>query len=187
MQWLSIDTELFLFINGHYTSFTDELMWHASQWYSWIPLYIYFIYNLYTTNTTTQLLRKVVVVLVCIALSDYVASGIIKHYVMRLRPSHEPMLLTQVHAVHAYVGGLYGFVSSHAANTIAMLICAILLLKKNNWLVLLCVVYVVLTGYSRIYLGVHYPLDIVGGWCVGIVVATLVIKLAHCKQWITTQ
>ncbi len=117
--------------------------------------------------------------------ADVLASGVLKPLVARLRPTHNSLLSGQVHVVHNYVGGLYGFVSSHAANSMVLLVSSILVLKNNYLLVSLCVLYVAVTAYSRIYLGVHYPLDVLGGWIVGALVSGTIITLAKYRRWVS--
>ena len=111
-----------------------------------------------------------------VGLSDFVSSGLIKPWVCRLRPTHEPALAGMVHLVNGYTGGMYGFVSSHAANTMA---CALLfsLLYKNKYATIGLILWVALNCYSRMYLGVHYPGDIIGGLLVGALLAVLVYAL----------
>jgi len=102
--------------------------------------------------------------------ADYISSGIIKHAVCRPRPTHEPALEGMLHIVRGYRGGMYGFVSSHAANTMA---CALLfsLIWRNKTATCGLMLWVAANCYSRMYLGVHYPLDIAGGLIVGSLVA----------------
>ncbi|MGM9809403.1 MAG: phosphatase PAP2 family protein [Paludibacteraceae bacterium] len=109
---------------------------------------------------------------VAVGMSDFVSSGVIKPWVCRLRPTHEPALAGMVHLVNGYTGGMYGFVSSHAANTMA---CALLfsLLYRNRYATVGLMLWVALNCYSRMYLGVHYPGDIIGGLLVGALLATL--------------
>lgn len=182
MYWPAFDTELLLYINQHHHSLLDVVLWHASQWWYWLPLYVYFIHQLSTTQPLPQVVRTIVIIMVCIASADFVASGVLKPLVLRLRPSHNPLLSGQLHIVHNYVGGLYGFVSSHAANSMVLLVSAILVLKNNYLLVVLCALYVAITAYSRMYLGVHYPLDVVGGWVVGATLSVAIITLAKHKH-----
>ena len=126
-----------------------------------------------------SLLRVLIVLAgfaVAVGLSDFVSSGLIKPWVCRLRPTHEPALAGMVHLVNGYTGGMYGFVSSHAANTMA---CALLfsLLYKNKYATIGLILWVALNCYSRMYLGVHYPGDIIGGLLVGALLAVLVYAL----------
>ena len=105
--------------------------------------------------------------------ADYISSGIIKHAVCRPRPTHEPALEGMLHIVRGYRGGAYGFVSSHAANTMA---CALLfsLIWRNKTATCALMLWVAANCYSRMYLGVHYPLDIAGGLIVGSLVVAVV-------------
>ena len=102
-------------------------------------------------------------------LSDWICSGVLKPLVCRLRPTHEPSI-DPIRLVHGYVGGLYGFCSSHAANTMSVAFLSGLLLR-NKYITPFLVLYVVLNCYSRMYLGVHYPSDIIAGLLVGALMA----------------
>ena len=111
-------------------------------------------------------------------LSDFICSGVLKPLVCRLRPTHEPAL-DPLHLVYGYTGGRYGFCSSHAANTMAvgMLFS---LLYKNNLATASLMAWVAFVSYSRMYLGVHYPSDIICGLAVGVLWAALVyLALSH--------
>lgn len=136
--------------------------------------------------------KHFLLILLCIALviliADQTASGLIKHLVERPRPSREDSGISEwIHIVYNYRGGHYGFVSSHAANTCGLALFVTLLLKKGlpqpvshegrhstSVICYLLAIYVLLTCYSRIYLGVHYPGDILGGLLVGIFSALLI-------------
>ena len=110
-------------------------------------------------------------------MTDQFTSGLMKPFFERLRPSHEPALEGMVHMVSGYSGGKYGFASSHAANTfgIAMFLSCLLKVEKPwiNWLFL----WAALVSYTRIYLGVHYPGDIIVGALIGVAFGWLVFKL----------
>ncbi len=111
-----------------------------------------------------------------IFLADRVSSGVFKPLFHRFRPSHEPTLEGLVHLVNGYAGGRYGFISSHAANTFGVATFLGLLMRSSRMTtVLFC--WACLSSYSRIYLGVHYPFDILAGATWGCIAGTSVYAL----------
>jgi len=172
----SLDTELFLFLNGKHNSFFDPIMYWASDKLFWIPFYI-LIAILIIKQYKKQSIPIFISIAVLILLSDQIASHLIKNAVARLRPSHEPALQGLVHLSEAGPGGAFGFVSSHAANAFALAAFLFFLLPKNfkrlKW-ILLC--WAILVSYSRIYNGVHYPSDVAVASVLGIFLAWLVLK-----------
>ena len=192
---ISLDQKWLLAINGWHAEWADVLMWYVSKSTTWLPLYALLVglvvyrfgiqWYLSTQNTSnyryTALLRVFIVLAgfaVAVGLSDFISSGIIKPWVCRLRPTHEPALAGMLHLVNGYTGGMYGFVSSHAANTMA---CALLfsLLYRNKYATVALMLWVALNCYSRMYLGVHYPGDIIGGLLVGTLIAGMTYAVAR--------
>ena len=181
-QLLHIDTEILLVINGWHAPWADTLMWIISAKATWIPLYLLLIGLLVRryrqpASTPIKWLQKVpacVVMIVVIALAvgaaDFIASGILKDWVARPRPSRVPELEGVLHLVNGYKSGQYGFVSSHAANTMAVALL-FSLIWRNKIATVGLMLWVAANCYSRMYLGVHYPLDILGGLMVGCLVA----------------
>ena len=181
-QLLHIDTEILLAINGWHAPWADTLMWIISAKATWIPLYVLLIGLLIwryrkPAMTGVKWLQRVpvcVVMIVMIAMAvgaaDFIASGILKDLVARPRPTRVPELEGVLHLVNGYRSGRYGFVSSHAANTMA---CALLfsLIWRNKIATCGLMLWVAANCYSRMYLGVHYPTDIMGGLVVGALVA----------------
>ena len=179
-----MDTELLLAINGWHAPWADRLMWIVSAKATWIPLYVLLIGLLVwryrkPAKTGVKWLQRVpacVVIIVVIAMAvgaaDFIASGILKELVARPRPTRVPELEGVLHLVNDYRSGQYGFVSSHAANTMA---CALLfsLIWRKKITTSLLMLWVAANCYSRMYLGVHYPLDILGGLMVGTLTALL--------------
>jgi undecaprenyl-diphosphatase len=163
-----MDTEIFLYLNGLHNSFMDAIMFWASDKLFWIPFYILIIIIIYKEYKKRSIYILTTIAIV-ITFCDQTASHIIKPLVKRLRPSHEPALQDLIHLSDAGPGGLYGFVSSHAANAFGLATFLILLLtKKYNGLKITLLFWAILVAYSRIYNGVHYPLDIVCGMLLGI-------------------
>ena len=181
---MHIDTEVLLAINGWHAPWADTLMWIVSAKATWIPLYLLLIGLLVwryrkPAKTGVKWLQRVpacVVMIVVIAMAvgaaDFIASGILKELVARPRPTRVPELEGVLHLVNDYRSGQYGFVSSHAANTMA---CALLfsLIWRKKITTSLLMLWVAANCYSRMYLGVHYPLDILGGLMVGTLTALL--------------
>lgn len=184
---IHIDQQWLLAINGWHSEWADMLMWYISKSTTWLPLYallvglIVYRFGILSPSLCREgrrgssLLRVLIILAgfaVAVGVSDFVSSGIIKPWVCRLRPTHEPALAGMLHLVNGYTGGLYGFVSSHAANTMA---CALLfaLLYRNKYATVGLMLWVALNCYSRMYLGVHYPADIIGGLAIGAMMAIL--------------
>lgn len=181
-QLIHIDTEILLAINGWHAPWADTLMWIISAKETWIPLYLLLIGLLvwrYHQPATTRVkwMQKVpacvlmiIVIGLAVGAADFIASGILKDWVARPRPSRVPELEGVLHLVNGYKSGRYGFVSSHAANTMACgLLFSLIWRKKITTCGLM--LWVTANCYSRMYLGVHYPLDILGGLIVGALVA----------------
>lgn len=180
MEYLnSLDTQLFLFLNGQHNAFFDPIMYWLSNRLFWIPLYLLIVF-LILRHYKIQGVVIVLFVGIVIALCDQTASHLIKNLVLRLRPSHEPTLVGLVHLSKAGPGGLYGFVSSHAANTFGLATFLTFVLDKRfNILKYWIFVWAVLVSYSRIYNGVHYPGDVIVAAGIGIFIGWVVSKLYY--------
>lgn len=168
-----MDIDILLWINGHYTAWLDTIMWYISKPITWLPLYALLIaFIALRCRNRKAVLLILLGFIVAVGLSDFTCSGVLKPLVCRLRPTHEPGL-DPLHLVNGYTGGLYGFCSSHAANTMAVALL-FSLLYRNKTATACLMVWVALNCYSRMYVGAHYPTDIICGLAVGALWALLV-------------
>lgn len=169
-----IDTAILLFINGMHCALFDYFMVLVSNRFTWIPFYAAFIFvmikNFHWKVTVATILAVALLVLLC----DQTASGLIKPLVGRLRPSNlDNSISSMVHVVDGYRGGRYGFPSSHSANSWGVAIFAMYLVR-NRKLSIFLALWATLVTYSRAYLGVHYPGDLLVGVLIGFVMASIV-------------
>ena len=154
-------------------------MWWMSNKLVWIPVYAYFVYLIIKFYKKKSLIIIVFVALL-ITLTDQVSVHLFKDVFLRLRPCHDPSMASFVHIVHDKCGGQFSFVSSHAANYFGIALFLILLLRQRvrniTWPLLLWVAGI---GYSRIYLGVHYPGDVIGGALLGSFLGYVMARLCQ--------
>ena len=172
---LQLDKELLLFINGINSPFWDNFFWFYTDTAIWIPFYILIAAAVIYRQNTKGLLTLLFIGLV-IVLCDQISSSIIKETVERLRPSHEPDLEGIVRLLHNKKSGKFGFISAHAANTFGLAMFTTLLFKKW-WYGIFIFIWAVLNSYSRIYMGLHYPGDILGGMILGLITGCLIFLL----------
>ncbi len=176
------DTDLFLWLNFDGGALLDKAMLFASGKLSWVPLYLFILYLVYRREGWRGVAIFLVGALAIVGLSDIVA-GVFKHtgplkallpeFPARLRPMHTPELEGIIHAISK--GGKYGTVSAHAATTLGVALWSICRVPCRV-IYIIMPIYAVAVAYSRIYLGVHFPQDILLGWGVG-AIATLIVVL----------
>lgn len=177
MEWLhsiiEIDRQLFLYLNGFYSDFRDTLMFFITRKESWLPLYLVIIFFIFKTYRAKGF-AIVLILLAGIVVSDQVA-GVVKEFVQRVRPVYEPAIEDMVHNFFRK-GGKYGFYSAHASNSFLLLIFTSFIFKDRLYKYTMFV-WALLICYSRIYLGEHYPLDILAGIAVGSLLGWMCFKL----------
>lgn len=172
---IELDEQLFLYLNGlHYNSL-DAIMYWISEKYTWIPFYAVLL-GIIIWKFKTKAIYILLGIGLVILFADQFTSGFMKPYFERFRPCHDPDLAGMVYLVKG-CGGKFGFASSHAANTFGLATFVFLLFHNIYKYTGLLFVWAFVVSYSRIYLGVHYPLDIIIGGIIGIIIAWLIYVL----------
>lgn len=188
MEWLlELDTRIFLSINGLHNPTWDGIMVWVSGKFTWWPFYLLILIYLGATKKL-QLLPMILFIALGITLTDQTSVHLFKNVFHRLRPCHEPFLEGIVHLVNDKCGGQYGFISSHAANAFGVALLVISWVRKR-WVAAILLTWALLIGYSRVYLGVHYPGDVIAGglwgaacgWCLGLFYGWLIARIP--AQW----
>lgn len=177
------DANLLLIINGAHSSYWDTFMYVYSGKWIWIPMYMALAYVLFRNFSWKVALMCLVGVALTITLVDQVGASLIRPWIERLRPTNLDNPLSEyVHIVNGYRSGRYGFPSCHAANTFGLAFYLMFLIRQKGFTWFL-VTWAILTCYSRAYLGVHYPGDLLAGALLGLCGAALIygllVKFGH--------
>lgn len=193
-QLIELDKTLFLTLNGFHSPFFDQVMVLSSERITWIPLYVAIAFSMFFSfrwETTDMMPKpKFIIVkksfyiglialagaIITFALTDTLSVQL-KNLVERPRPAYDPVIGAFARVLE-YKGGLYGFVSSHAANVTGIALFTSLTFKRKPFTFGIFF-WAALVSYSRIYVGKHFPLDVVCGAILGLLVGLCVYILAR--------
>ena len=169
---LALDEKYFLLINQSGIDFLDPIMLFITYKFSWIPFYAFLIYLIFKQKGKEGFWILLSIAML-ITMADQGSVQLFKNIFERLRPCH---VLEHVRLVTERCGGQFGFVSSHASNAFALAIFLGKILANKKWFIGLFI-WATLVAYSRVYVGVHYPLDILGGMLWGTFVALVMFNM----------
>lgn len=172
-----LDSQLFLFLNGLHANWLDPIMIAITNMLVWLPLYALWIYLVVKQfgKRSWWFFLAIGVVVLC---SDQLSAHVCKPLFQRLRPCFNTDLEPFIYLPKGLAGGRYGFVSSHAANTFAIGTFLTAALRKNyRWAGFTLFAWALISSYSRIYIGFHYPGDIIAGATLGVLVGLIIWKL----------
>ena len=158
----------------------DALMLLMRQAYTWIPLYLFMLLFFYF-NTRKYIFKIIAVTAITFALTDYISASILKPFIERVRPCYDPAITFEINNLPG-CGGIYSMPSSHASNHFGLASLWFIIIKKlldRKWYWLW--IWAFMIGYSQVYVGVHFPGDILAGALLGCTIGTLMSKLVKVE------
>ena len=177
-QLLQLDQELFLYLNGLGTETWDRFWMFMTRTKNSLPLYALLLYLVIKNFGTKRTLVILVATALLITCTDQL-SNFFKYGIGRLRPCHDPEISDIMRLVKSYCGGKFGYFSAHAANSFAPATFFALLFKgKVKFIGWIMILWAIIVAYSRIYIGVHFPLDVLTGAAIGAFFGWVFYKLS---------
>jgi len=170
---LPYENDLFLWLNNHHTDFWDTFMSIYTGKVIWIPLSIILLFIIVYRSDWRHTVLFICCFILLVTLCDQLSSSVIKPFFERLRPTHHPDFMDKVITVNNYRGGRYGFISAHATNGFGVAVF-LSLVFKYRWFTITVIGWTLINSYTRIYLGVHFVTDILGGMFLGTLLGFLV-------------
>ncbi|WP_417360870.1 phosphatase PAP2 family protein [Galbibacter sp.] len=179
---INLDQELFLYLNGLGNSSWDGFWMFMTDKWSSIPLYLVLLILCFLRLKWRKTVLILVIVALMVTVSDQV-SNLFKYGLERLRPCHDALIEEQMRLVKSYCGGKFGYFSAHASNSFVVVTFFSLIFKGiYKWLPFVLIIWGMVVAYSRIYIGVHYPLDVVTGITIGMLIGVLFYAV---YRWVT--
>lgn len=177
---IRLDKEFFLFLNTLGNSKWDGFWSFISEKYYWIPFYAFLLFLLWRNFGWKKTLFILVLTAIMIIISDQI-TNLIKDNVKRLRPCHLYDFEGIMRAVGCERRGQYGFTSAHSSNHFAIaLFLGLIFKEKIKWFIYFLLIWAAVIAYSRIYLGVHFPLDIICGGLMGLIIGFVFYRIYLC-------
>ena len=176
---LSLDTNLFVYLNGMGSETFDGLWLMITKQTSWIPLFIFLLYLIYKKLGTKQSLYLLLFVAILLVLTDQ-TSNLFKNGFQRLRPCNNPEINSFIRIVQSRSS--FSFFSGHATSSMGVVTFLYLIFKRDFNYFWLLFLWPLIFAYSRIYLGLHYPLDILSGYLCGAILGFLMFKCYQIVQ-----
>lgn len=170
-----IDESILFFLNGMHSAYFDAFFWCGTNMLTYIPLYLVVFWLLYK-QYGSKIWLPILFIILTVLLTDQI-TNLIKGSVQRLRPTRNPDIAPFIHTVNAYRGGQYSFPSGHACNTFGMAVFLYRIIAPKHLLLTIALfAWATIMAYSRIYLGVHFPGDILVGALLGMSIGFLMSK-----------